>query len=91
MVLAEKHRIRRKLEAAQESEGVVDEVELAKRLMDQQVRAQMGPLLYYLTPWNRVRMQVKIEKRKEIEAALAEKVEKGEDEQDEGDIDIEIK
>lgn len=75
MILAEQHRINRKLEEALAANGKVDEAELARQAMDKLVQEQMGTLLYYLTPWNRIRMQMKIEKRKIIEAQLQEKEE----------------
>lgn len=86
-MLSERHRVKRNLEIAAESAGKVDEYELAKQLMDKEVKEQMGSLKYYMTPWNRVRMQVKIEKRREIEKNLAATLENGDDDVQEEDVE----
>lgn len=67
--------MKRKLLDNEAASGNMDEAEVARQLMDKLVREQMGTMLYYLTPWNRIRMQIKIEKRKQIEDQLLEKEE----------------
>ena len=86
--LAEGNRLRKKLEEAKAAEGEIDEEEMARQLMDQMVLADMGTLLYYLTPWNRIRHQTKIEKRKEIEAKLEKQIEEGDDDDEEINLQI---
>lgn len=82
----------RKREAAAQATGDLDEAEQAKLQLAKDVREQMGPLLYYLTPWNRVRMEVKIQKRREIEATLAANLENGDDDdQDDDDVQLTVK
>lgn len=90
MKLGERYRVNRKIIDAKEAAGKLTDAEVAKKEMDAQVRERMGPLLYYLTPWNRVRMEVKIEKRKQIEAQLAAKVDE-DNEVEEDVIKLEIK
>jgi hypothetical protein len=83
--LHERSRARRRLEEAKASAGVIDEAELAKQLMEKLVMDDMGPVRYYLTPWARKATQMKIEKRKEIEAELEAKEAKGELDEEDGD------
>ena len=87
--LAESTRLRRKVEAEKAASGEVDEEDLARQHMQQLIKDDMGVLRYYLTPWNRIRAQTKIEKRKDIEAKLEEKEAQGVLE-DEEDINLEI-
>jgi len=88
--LAESNRVRKLLEEAKAAAGEVDEEEVARQLMAQMVMDEMGTLKYYLMPWDRIRVQTKIEKRKEIEAQLEAKEAEGLLDEEE-DINIQIK
>ena len=87
--LSETGRIRKKVEADKIAAGEIDEEELAKQRMEQLVLDTMGPLRYYLTPWNRIRTQIKIEKRQAIEANLEKEAAQGILDEEE-DINLEI-
>lgn len=82
--------MRKLLEEAKAAAGEVDEEEVARQLMAQMVMDEMGTLKYYLMPWDRIRVQTKIEKRKEIEAQLEAKEAEGLLDEEE-DINIQIK
>lgn len=90
MKLAESSRVRKLLEEAKAAAGELDEEEVARQLMKQLVMDEMGTLKYYLMPWDRFRVQTKIEKRKEVEAQLEAKEAEGLlDEEDDIDLQIE--